>query len=308
MALAVIGVVGCGLMGTGLVESVALAGFEVVAIKVTAGLISHAASRVDGSMARAVARGKLTETARTAARGRMTFTDELGALAACDLVVECTLESLPVKRRLLAEIERAMRPDAIVASNTSSLRLADLAAALERPERFVGLHFFSPAQVMRLVEVAPLRGVAGGPHTLEGVTDAARAFVQKLDKTPVLTVDEPGYVVNRLLVPYLCQAIEMLEAGVAGAKEIDTAMQLGCGHPMGPLALADQIGLDVVFAMAQSLSGELRDRRFRAPSLLRRLVLAGHLGKKTKVGVFDYREGEPVENAEVRESLRALSA
>jgi 3-hydroxybutyryl-CoA dehydrogenase len=145
-------------------------------------------------------------------------------------------------------------------------------------------------------------------ETLDEVTQGANAVALRMGKTPVLTSDEPGYIANRLLVPYLCQAIEMLESGVAGAKEIDTAMKLGCGHPLGPLALSDLIGLDVVFAMAQSLQAEHRDRRFRAPSLLRRLVLSGQVGKKAKVGLYDYRLGDPIENPEVRESVRSLSA
>ena len=309
MKVRVIGVVGCGLMGTGLVEVLAMSGFDVVAVKATAGSVRGAAARVEDSMARAVARGKLDDGARAAARARITFTDELRALGPCDLVIESTAESLVAKKRVLAEIERAMRADAILATNTSSLPLADLAAALERPERFVGLHFFSPAQAMKLVEIAPLRARgSGSPETLDAVTEAAKAFVQKLGKTPVVTLDEPGYVVNRLLVPYLSQAIEMLESGVAGAAEIDAAMKLGCGHPLGPLALSDLIGLDVLFAMTQSLSAELRDRRFRAPSLLRRLVLAGQVGKKVGVGLYDYRGAEPIENPEIRQSVHALSA
>lgn len=312
----VLGVVGCGLMGAGIVEVSALAGFEVVAVKATVGPVEGTARRVEESMARAVAKGKLDGAARDAARARMTFASDLGALARCDLVIECTAESLAGKKRMLADIERAMGPDAILASNTSSLPLADLASVLARPEQFLGMHFFSPAQIMKLVEVAPIRDGAplgdtrdgGTRETLEEVTQAARAFAEKIGKTPIVLSAEPGYVVNRLLVPYLCQAIEMLEGGVAAAADIDTAMKLGCGHPLGPLALADLIGLDVVFAMAQSLSTELRDKRFRAPTLLRRLVLSGELGKKVGVGIYDYRGKEPVENPSIRQSVHALSA
>jgi 3-hydroxybutyryl-CoA dehydrogenase len=304
-----VGIVGCGLMGAGLVEVVALAGFRVVAVKATAGSVQTAAARVEESMGRAVTKGKLDAAARDAARERMTFTDDFEALRRCDLVIECTAESLTGKKRMLAEIERSMRKDAILATNTSSLPLADLAAALERPGRFLGLHFFSPVQAMKLVEIAPLRPCDGSlSETRDDVTAEATAFVEAIGKSPVPVQGEPGYVVNRLLVPYLCQAIEMLESGVAGAREIDAAMKLGCGHPLGPLALSDLIGLDVVFAMTQSLSAELHDRRFRAPTLLRRLVLSGQVGKKVKVGLYDYRGAEPIENPEVRQSVHALSA
>jgi 3-hydroxybutyryl-CoA dehydrogenase len=312
MNVHVVGVVGCGLMGTGLVEVLALSGLQVVAVKATVGSVDAAAARVEASLARAVAKGKLDDRSRQAARDRITFTDDFDLLGGCDLVIESTAESLAGKRRILADIERAMSKTAVLATNTSSLPLAALAIGLERPERFLGLHFFSPVQAMKLVEVAPLRGLGGGESaacgTLEPVTDAAMALVERIGKTPVMTRDEPGYVVNRLLVPYLCHAIEMLESGIAGAREIDAAMKLGCGHPLGPLALSDLIGLDVLFAMTQSLSAELNDRRFRAPSLLRRLVLAGQVGKKAKVGLYDYRGEEPVENPDVRQSLHALSA
>ncbi len=302
MQVRTIGVVGCGLMGSGIVEVAAIAGFDVVAVKATPGLLESVATRIDKSMERAVTKGKLTPEARDAAMARITFTAELEALAACDLVVESTVESLSGKKRMLAEIERCMRPDAVLATNTSSLPLSELASVLQRPEHFLGLHFFSPVAAMKLVEVAPLATTNGD------ATAAAALAVERMGKAPTLTRDEPGYIVNRLLVPYLCQAIEMLEQGVARAHDIDQAMKLGCGHPMGPLALSDLIGLDIVFAMAQSLSAELRDKRFRAPSLLRRLVLAGHLGKKTGLGLYDYRGAEPVPNPEIGASVRSLEA
>jgi 3-hydroxybutyryl-CoA dehydrogenase len=177
------------------------------------------------------------------------------------------------------------------------LPLAQLATALKNPERFVGLHFFSPVPMMKLVELGKTA------QTTDDVMATSKTWCEKIGKTPVVLSDEPGYIVNRLLVPYLCHAIETLEAGCASAADIDTAMKLGCGHPLGPLALADLIGLDIVFAMAQTLSHELRDKRFKPPVLLRRLVLAGHLGKKSKLGLYDYRGGEPTENAEIRASL-----
>jgi 3-hydroxybutyryl-CoA dehydrogenase len=297
MDVKTVGIVGCGLMGSGIAEVAALAGFSVVVVKATAGSLDTAVARVEGALDRAVAKGKLSKEARDAARARMIFGADLDALAPCDLVIESTVETVASKRRILAEIEQVIAPGAILATNTSSLPLAQLAAVLKAPGRFLGLHFFSPVPAMKLVELAKLA------VTEEGVVTASRLFTEKLGKTPILLGDEPGYIVNRLLVPYLCQAIDMLEQGVSRAADIDAAMKLGCGHPLGPLALSDLIGLDIVFAMAQTLSHELRDKRFKPPTLLRRLILAGHLGKKTKLGLYDYRGAEPVENAEIRTAL-----
>jgi 3-hydroxybutyryl-CoA dehydrogenase len=297
MDVKTLGVVGCGLMGSGIAEVAALAGLGVVVVKATAGSLDHAIARVEGSLDRSVSKGKLTKEARDAARARMTFSADLDALRPCDLVIESTAETLSSKKRILVEIEQAVSAGAIIATNTSSLPLQQLASVFISPERFVGLHFFSPVPAMKLVEVARLT------MTAQDVVAAACLFVEQLGKTPILLGDEPGYIVNRLLVPYLCQAIDMLEQGVAAAQDIDAAMKLGCGHPLGPLALSDLIGLDIVFAMAQTLSNELRDKRFKPPTLLRRLVLAGHLGKKAKLGLYDYRGGEPIENPEIRVAM-----
>lgn len=299
MDVQTIGVVGCGLMGSGIAEVAALAGLTVVVVKATPGPLEHSVARIEGALDCSVARGKLTKELRDAARARITFAADLEALRPCDLIIESTAETLGSKRRILAEIEQAVAPDTIVATNTSSLPLEQLAAVFVAPERFLALHFFSPVPAMKLVEVGRL------PTTAPEVVAAAIHAAEKLGKTPILLGDEPGYIVNRLLVPYLCQAIEMLEQGVARAEDIDAAMKLGCGHPLGPLALSDAIGLDIVFAMARTLSHELRDKRFRPPTLLRRLVLAGHLGKKAKLGIYDYRSGEAKENSEVRATLSA---
>ena len=301
MTVRTIGVVGCGLMGTGIVEVAAAAGFRVVALKATAGPIDPTIARVKASLDRAVTKGKLTPEARDATLERITFATDMAALRHCDLVIESTSESLASKKRILPEIEAVLKPGAILATNTSSLPLSQLAATLSSPERFLGMHFFSPVPAMKLVELARL------PGTSNEVVLAASADVERMGKTPIHLGDEPGYIVNRLLVPYLCQAIEMLEGGVGRAEDIDAAMKLGCGHPMGPLALSDLIGLDIVFAMAQTLAQELRDRRFKAPHLLRRLVLAGHLGKKTKLGLYDYRGTEPKENSDIRRAMQAMT-
>ncbi len=278
-----IGVVGCGQMGLGIVEVAVRARLEVVAVRLS-GKPEEARARLGKTLDRAVAKGKLSAEERVAALARVTFTSELAALGACELVIESGVEDLSTKRALLASIEAVLAPTAVLATNTSSLRLATLAEPLQRPELFLGLHFFNPVAAMNLVELAPTE------RTSSEAIDAARDLVALLGKTPVRVDGTPGYVVNRLLVPYILHAIESLEAGVAGAEEIDAAMKLGCGHPMGPLALADLIGLDVVYAMARTLHTELRDSRYRAPSLLRRLVLAKQLGRKSGLGIYEYTE------------------
>ena len=288
-----VGVVGCGLMGSGIAEVAALAGLRVVAVKATAGSVDGVRARLEASFARAVTRGKRTAEECTAAMGRIALSSDIGTLADCDLVIESTAEELASKKKHLAAIEAVVGAQAILATNTSSLPLRELGRDLMRPERFVGMHFFSPVAAMDLVEVG--RTEESTAEVVEGCVN----FVRALGKTPILLQGEPGYLVNRLLVPQLCQAIEMLGANVARATEIDLAMKKGLGHPMGPLGLADAIGLDVVLAMAETLEVELGDPRFRVPPLLRRLVLAGYLGKKTKVGLFVYSGAEPSENPAV---------
>ena len=288
-----IAVIGCGLMGCGVAEVAALAGFDVVAIKATAGDAEPIRAKLVKSFERAVTNGKLTAEKRDEALARIKVSSDLGDAAEADLVIESAVESAIAKKRLLSELEGIVRSDAIIASNTSSLRLSELAEALHDSTRFLAMHFFSPVPAMKLVEIA------GTDRTARAVCQTAVEVAQAMGKTPVVVSPTPGYVVNRLLVPLLLHAIESLESGVASATEIDTAMKLGCGHPMGPLALCDLIGLDVVLAMAKTLSVELNDPRYRAPSLLRRLVLEGHLGRKTKLGFYDYASKEPVANAAI---------
>jgi 3-hydroxybutyryl-CoA dehydrogenase len=234
-----------------------------------------------------VKKGKLGEAERDALLARVEHVDDLARLEEADLVIESAVEDLATKHELLTRLEAHMTPGAILATNTSSLPLLELAEHVDRSERLLGLHFFNPVPEMALVEL----GVT--ERTAPGVIVAATAFIEGLGKTPVAVSASPGYVVNRLLVPYLLQAMETLESGAAGTDAIDTAMRLGCGHPMGPLALADFIGLDVVMAMAKSLHHELREPRYRPPSILRRLVLARELGRKSGIGFYDYREGKP---------------
>jgi 3-hydroxybutyryl-CoA dehydrogenase len=282
MTIQKIAVIGCGQMGLGIAESAAAAGVEVVAIKLTEGSLEKAQRTVQKGLDKRVEKGKLTAEARDGIMGRIRFSNELAAIADAEIVIESCVEDAQLKADVLAKVEAHMAPGAILASNTSSLRLRDLANGLQHPARFLALHFFNPVPAMKLVEVSSTQ-LTSPEHTA-----LATAFCTQIDKTPVNIKDTPGYVVNRLLVPYMLHAIETLEQGVAGPEAIDTAMKLGCGHPMGPLALADLIGLDVVFAMAKTMHSELRDSRYRAPSLLRRLVLASHLGRKSGRGIYDY--------------------
>ena len=275
-----VAVVGCGAMGTGLVEACARAGLATVAIKLTPGDLALARRSIDDRLNALVTRGKLDPSARDAIAGRIEITRDVARLSDADVVLECAAESLAEKRALFERIERSARPEAILATNTSSLSPAEIGAALARPQRFLALHFFNPPQVMKLCEVAPIAA------TEDSAVDRAIAFVRSIGKAPVLVRDRPGYIVNRLLVPYLLQAIELVEEDGAALDSIDTAMGLGCGYPMGPLALADLIGLDVVLAMARALFDAYEDPRFHAPTTLRRLVLQGHLGKKAGRGFY----------------------
>lgn len=277
-----IGIVGAGLMGTGIAEVAALAGVDVVLCKATPGSPLEARKRVEKSLAKAVERGKLAPDARDAALARLTITADKTALAAADLVIESVVEDMATKQALFAELHPIVKPEAIFASNTSTLRICEMAS--ERPERTIGMHFFSPVPAMKLVELVHV------PATDAAVLARASRFLGRLGKIVVPVMDSSGFVVNRLLVPYLVGAIAAYEHGLARPDEIDTAMRLGCGHPVGPLALCDLIGLDIVYAMAKLLFAEFHDVRYGPPALLRRLVQQGHLGKKTGLGFYDYRK------------------
>lgn len=282
MSIETVAVVGCGRMGRGIAVCAASHGFRVVAVKATGGDLEPARASMRSGLERQVHRGKLGADAMEEILGRITLSGDLDSLRQADLVIESGLEDHDAKVALLTAIEAVISEGAILATNTSSLPLLDLAAAVRRPAQLVALHFFNPAEVMNLVEV----GVT--ELSAPGVVAAASVFCTAIGKTPVEVSASPGYVVNRLLVPYLLHAIETLSANVADADAIDTAMRLGCGHPMGPLALADLIGLDVVAAMARTLERELDDPRYRVPRLLQACVDAGELGRKTGLGLFDY--------------------
>ena len=296
-----VGIIGAGLMGTGIAEVCALAGLRTILIRATGGDSAAADERVRASMQARVARGKLAEADATAALGRLHATGDLAEAAACDLVIESIVEDLATKRDLFARLAPHLKPTAILASNTSTLKIADLADGPRAP-RTLGLHFFSPVPAMSLVEIAHL------PVTDPDALEAAQRFVARLGKTAVPVLDSTGFIVNRLLVPVLVGAIAAYEQGLASAEHIDTAMKLGCGHPMGPLALADLIGLDVVYAMSKLLYKEFGDDRFRPPALLRRLVQNGQLGKKAGLGLYDYRVKPPRGNLEALATPHAEAA
>ena len=282
------------MMGRGIAEVSAVAGLQVKAIKLTPGDLSVPRGNIEKSLARRVKKGKMTAEESAAVLGRIEFTSDLSALAGVDLAVESAVEEEDTKIKLLKDMEAKLHPEAILGTNTSSLRLQTLAKALEKPERFLGLHFFSPVPAMELVEL----GAIG--ETAEWAVQRAEEYCSAIGKTAVRIQAAPGYVVNRLLVPYLLHGIETLESGIAEADAIDTAMKLGCGHPMGPLALSDLIGLDVVRAMAETLSRELGDSRYTMPKTLIQLTDADQLGRKSGKGIYDYSGDKPVLNPSIK--------
>jgi 3-hydroxybutyryl-CoA dehydrogenase len=296
--ISTVGIVGAGLMGTGIAEVCALAGYDTVLIKATPGAPTSALDRIKASLDGRVAKGKLAADAAAAALPRIHATSDRDALDRCDLVIESIVEDLLEKRTLFAALAPRLAPHAVLASNTSTLRVTQLAADI-RPTRTIGLHFFSPVPMMSLVELAHLEA------TDPDVVPAAQRFVDKLGKTAVPVLDSTGFVVNRLLVPMLLNAIHAYEHGLATADQIDTAMKLGCGHPMGPLALSDLIGLDVVYAMAKLLFKDFGDACYKAPALLRRLVQEGQLGKKSGRGLYDYSVKPPRPNPAIAPLVKA---
>ncbi|MGC9221131.1 MAG: 3-hydroxybutyryl-CoA dehydrogenase [Solirubrobacteraceae bacterium] len=282
MAIERIGVVGAGFMGSGIAESAASAGVVVTVYEPEDGPLERSKGRLAQSVERAVSREKLTRDAADALVGRITYTTSLDELAGVDAVVEAVFEDLDVKGEIFERLD-ALLPDAVfLASNTSSIPIAELAARTKHPDRVVGLHFFSPVPVMKLVEV--VAGLDSSPATVA----AAEAFGRQLGKESIRAKDRAGFIVNMLLTPYLMAAVRMYEAGFASAQDIDNGMRLGCGHPMGPLTLCDFIGLDVLEAICDSLYEEFKQPEYAAPALLKRMVVAGHHGRKSGRGFYDY--------------------
>jgi 3-hydroxybutyryl-CoA dehydrogenase len=283
-----VGVLGCGLMGSGIAQTAAAAGFATVARDVSDPLLERGRAGIQKSLARLLEKEKITAGQREAALGRLTFVTDLVALRDCDIVIEAVTEDLEIKNGLWRELDEICPQHTIFASNTSSLTIAAMAAATRRPDRFVGLHFFNPVPLMRLVEV--VRTVTTSPETFE----RAFAFAGALGKEPVTATDSPGFIVNLLLVPFLLDAARAAERGLASTPDIDRGMQLGCGHPMGPLALLDFIGLDTVVRIADIMFDAYRETRYAPPPLLRRMVVAGLHGRKTGRGFYDYSVDPPL--------------
>jgi len=277
-----VGVLGSGLMGSGIAEIAARSGYETVVREVTSELVDKGLDKIRGSLGKAVEKGKLEAAARDQAVARLSGTVDLAPFADCDVVVEAIVENLDEKRKTFGALDEVVKEDAIFASNTSSLTITQIAMFTRRPEKFVGLHFFNPVPVMKLVEV--VRTILTSDETFERAFDFARS----LGKEPIACRDNSGFVVNRLLVPYLLDAIRALEEGVGSVEDIDKGMQLGCGYPMGPFTLLDFVGLDTTYYIANIMFEEYREKRFAPPPLLKQMVLAGRLGKKSGRGFYEH--------------------
>jgi 3-hydroxybutyryl-CoA dehydrogenase len=285
-----VGVLGAGLMGHGIAQVAAQAGYQVILREVDEPTLAKGIAKIEQQLARAVEKGKSTQDEADAVRGRLTGTVDYGALGSCDLVIEAITENLALKLEMWKEIDAIVRPEAIFATNTSSLSVIDQAASTSRPGQFVGLHYFNPAQVMKLVEV--VRCVT----TTDAAFETALEFARSEGKLAIPTKDKAGFIVNRLLVPYMLDAMRAYEEGVGSVAEIDEAMKAGAGHPMGPLTLADFVGLDTLGSICDVLFEEFRERRFARPPMLRKMLAAGWFGRKSGMGFYDYSGEAPVEN------------
>ncbi len=282
MAMKTIGVVGCGLMGSGIAQVSAGAGLTTWVCEVDQGALDKGLGRIRKFLEDGVTKGKVTAEDRDRILGNIKGTLKLDQLASCELVIEAAIENLEVKRQVFSALDAAVAPDAVLSSNTSSLSITEIAARTRRPDRVLGLHFFNPVPLMKLVEI--IRALT----TSDAAFARAQEYVQQIGKTPVVCQDTPGFVVNRLLVPYLLDAVRVYESGIASKEDIDNGMKLGCGYPMGPLTLLDFVGLDTTYYIANIMFEEFREPRFAAPPLLKRMVLAGHLGRKSGRGFYEY--------------------
>jgi 3-hydroxybutyryl-CoA dehydrogenase len=283
MSVEKVAVLGGGLMGSGIAESVARAGVSVLVRDVDDAAVEAARGRIEGSLSRARAGGKIGDAESDGILGRISFTHRLEDIADADLVVEAVPENADLKAATLAQVGGVVSDRALIASNTSSIPIAQLAANVHRPDRVLGLHFFSPVPVMPLVEIVVAL------DTSEATVAAANEFVETIGKRPIVTKDRSGFIVNMLLVPYLMAAVRMHEEGFASAEDIDEGMKLGCGHPMGPLTLADFIGLDVLYSVCDSLYEEFKEPGYAPPPLLKRMVASGRIGRKAGRGFYEYR-------------------
>lgn len=282
MTIRTVGVLGCGLMGSGIAQVAAAAGYKTIVREVSDDALQAGMGRIRKFLADGVAKGKVTEDAQSKTLANLTGTSSTNDLSECDIVIEAIVENLEEKRALYRAVEAVVRPDTIIASNTSSLCITELASGTGRPDRFGGLHFFNPVPLMKLVEV--IRALTTSDETHRTLT----AFAESLGKQPIAAPDRPGFIVNRLLVPYLLDAIREYERGLGTVEDIDNGMKLGCGHPMGPFTLLDFVGLDTTYYIANIMFEEFREPRFAPPPLLKRMVLAGYHGRKTKRGFYRY--------------------
>jgi 3-hydroxybutyryl-CoA dehydrogenase len=288
MEIKKVGVLGCGLMGSGIAQVCATAGFDVTVLEVEQKFLDKGFAGIEKSLAKFAERppekGGITAQQKDAIRARLKGTTSMQDLVDCDIVIEAVIENLGEKKKMYAALDGIVKKDAIFASNTSSISITELMTATKRPERFIGLHFFNPVPLMKLVEV--VRTIA----TASNVYDTAYEFGKKLGKVPVRTSDKTGFIVNRLLVPYLLDAIRAYEEGVGSIDDIDNAMKLGCGYPMGPFTLLDFVGLDTTYYITHVMYDEFKERRFASPALLKRLVMAGWYGRKSGKGFYDYSD------------------
>jgi 3-hydroxybutyryl-CoA dehydrogenase len=282
MTIRTVGVLGCGLMGAGIAQVAAGSGFRTVVLEVDDGILKKGLGRIDKFLSDGVAKGKVAAADREKTLANLTGTTSYADLEGCDVVIEAIVENVEVKKKAYAQVEAHVGPECLIASNTSSLCITELAAATSRPDKVGGLHFFNPVPLMKLVEVVRALTTSQQTH------DALMAFAAALGKEPIAAPDRGGFIVNRLLVPYLLDAIRCLEEGLGTAEDIDKGMKLGCGHPMGPLTLLDFVGLDTTYYIAQIMFDEFRETRFAPPPLLKRMVLAGHFGRKSGKGFYDY--------------------
>ena len=283
-----VGVLGCGLMGSGIAQVTATAGFDVTVLEVEQKYLDKGFAGIEKSLAKFAERppekGGITGKQKDAIRARLKGTTQKEDLADCDIIIEAIIENVEEKKKMFSALDGIVKKDAIFSSNTSSISITEVAAATQRPDKFVGLHFFNPVPLMKLVEV--VRTIA----TASDVYETAYEFAKKLGKVPVRTSDKTGFIVNRLLVPYLLDAIRAYEDGVGSIEDIDNAMKLGCGYPMGPFTLLDFVGLDTTYYITHVMYDEFKERRFASPPLLKRLVMAGWYGRKTGKGFYDYSD------------------
>jgi 3-hydroxybutyryl-CoA dehydrogenase len=284
MAIKKVGVVGCGLMGRGIAEVSAKSGYDVVVSEINKELLDKGMAAINQSLSKAVEKGKISESDKAAALGKIKGTTDMQDFKDCDLVVEAAIENMDLKKKIFADLDKICKPDAILSTNTSCLSVMNVAAVTKRPEKVLGCHFFNPVPVMKLLELVKTI------TTSKATIDVAVEWGKSLGKTVIVAPDRPGFIVNRAYMPYVVESIEMLENGVASKEDIDTGMQLGLNYPMGPFTLADLAGLDTILFVLDAMYAETKSPKFVAPVLLRKMVTAGHLGRKTGKGFYDYNK------------------